>query len=229
MSIARKITELRVLGAIVRFSKGTSGTNIDDLHLINLSLLKAANSKEQEKFTNILFEYPEFKELYESPRPEKHDLDRLRKLPTNTLGYCYAKFMDDNNLSIDWYPRVKEVLPLHFAYNRQYDVHDILHVLTGFGVEYGEELGLQGFYVTQTAPNPTAMASIASAALNRLKTNDPDKNLLMIEYLFAGYQMGKIVEKIMFRNWEDDFATDIDQLRAELKIVPYDKSLPPLS
>lgn len=228
MGIGRKITEARVLAAIARFSKGTSGTNVDDIHFINRSLLKALNDEEAEKFTNILFKYPGFKELYESPRAEKHDLNKLRQFPDSTLGYYYAKFMDDTGFSVDWYPRIEEKSPLDFAYNRQYDIHDILHVMTGFGGGYAEELALQGFYITQTVPNPTAMSTFAAAALNRLQTNEPDGNLLMFEYIFAGYQMGKCAQKVMFRNWEDDFKTDINQLRKELKIVPYDNSLPPL-
>lgn len=229
MGIGRKLTEVRVLLAIAKFSQSIEHADIDEIHFINRTLLKALTKYETEKFTNILFAYPGFKELYESPRAERHDLESLATLPSNTLGYQYAKFMTDTGFSIDWYPRLKEVSPLHFAYNRQYDTHDILHVMTGFAGGSIQELGLQGFYLSQTVPNPTAMSAFAAAALNRLQTNEPDQNLLVFDYIFAGYQMGKQAEKVMFRNWEADFETDLDQLRNQLGIVSYDNSLPPLS
>jgi ubiquinone biosynthesis protein Coq4 len=137
--------------------------------------------------------------------------------------------MNDTGFQIDWYPRVEEKSPLHFAYNRQYDTHDILHTVTGFSGGSVSELGLQGFYLSQTVPNPTSMSAFAAAALNLLKTNEPSRNLLVFDYIFEGYQMGKQAEKVMFRNWEADFERDLNELRLDLKITPYIGHLPQLS
>jgi ubiquinone biosynthesis protein Coq4 len=225
----RKLTELRVLKAIVSFSESIEHADVDEIHFINKSLLSTLTLEESEKFTDILLKYPGFKELYEAPRADRHDLNHLSTLPSNTLGYLYAKFMSDTGFSIDWYPRIKETSPLHFAYNRQYDTHDILHVMTDFPGGSVNELGLQGFYLSQASPNPTPMSAFAAAALNRLKTNEPDQNLLVFDYIFEGYRMGKQAEKVIFRNWEADFERDIDELRTELKIQPYTNHLTPLS
>lgn len=225
----RKLTELRVLNAIVGFSQSIEHADIDEIHFINKTLLGALTNEEREKFTKLLFEYPGFKELYEAPRADRHNLESLANLPNNTLGHHYAKFMSETGFSVDWYPRLKEVSPLHFAYNRQYDTHDILHTMTGFWGGSVHELGLQGFYLSQTVPNPTAMSAFAAASLNLLKTNEPDRNLLVFDYIFEGYQMGRRAEKVMFRNWEADFERDIDELRNELNIKPYTGHLPPLS
>ena len=225
----RKLTEFRVLKAIVGFSQSIEHADVDEIHFITKTLLSALTSEEREKFTRLLFEYPGFKELYEAPRAERHDLGNLSMLPSNTLGYYYAKFMSDTGFSVDWYPRVEETSPLHFAYNRQYDTHDILHTLTGFSGGSVSELGLQGFYLSQSAPNPTPMSAFAAASLNLLKTNEPDRNLLVFDYIFEGYQMGKQAGKVMFRNWEADFERDIEELRRELKINAYTGYLPPLS
>lgn len=225
----RKLTELRVLNAIVGFSQSIEHADIDEIHFINKTLLKALTDEEREHFTHRLFEYPGFKELYESPRPQRHNLEHLSTLPHNTLGYHYAQFMSNNGFLIEWYPRVEEKSPLHFAYNRQYDTHDILHTITGFSGGSINELGLQGFYLSQTVPNPTAMLAFAAAALNLLQTNEPERNLLVFDYIFEGYQMGKRAEKIIFRNWESDFECDLDELRRTLKVIPYTGYLPQLS
>lgn len=224
----RKLTELRVLKAVIDISQSLGHTDINKVHFINDSLFSILNAEEKEKFTRIFFEYPGFKELYEAPRPARHDLDVLITLPKNTLGYQYAHFMEETGFLIDWYKHMDEESPLHFARNRQYETHDILHTITGFWGGTLNEIGLQGFYTAQAAPNPTAMAVFTAATLNRLQHNEPDINALLFDYILEGFQMGKQAEKVVFRKWEDDFERDIDELRAELTIVPYTGHLPQL-
>jgi ubiquinone biosynthesis protein Coq4 len=217
----RKILQLRVLKAIVDLSKDTDRVAIKQVHFINDTLFTALTTKEVKQLTEIFFAYPRFKELYAAKRPAKHDLEALGKLPENTLGARYARFMKDYQFSLDWYPPLKEVSPLHFARNRQYETHDILHTITGFGGGANPELGLQAFYVGQNVPNPTAMSTFAAGALNRLRSVNPEGNSLFLEYVTQGYLMGKQAQKVVFRAWEDDFATDITVLRKELGIIPY--------
>lgn len=225
----RVLTELRVLKTIVDMSQSATQSDINRVHFINDTLFKALNADEIQKFTQIFFEYPGFKEAYESARPPRHDLKTLAALPSNTLGYQYAKFMNETGFSIDWYPPMEEKSPLHFARNRQYETHDILHVVTGFWGGTLNEIGLQGFYTAQMVPNATAMTLFAAASLNRLKTSEPEGNLLLLDYIFEGYQMGKKAKKVIFHKWEQDFERDIDELRTELSIDAYTGHLPPLS
>lgn len=207
--------------AIINISQDINRVDINQVHFINDSLFGAVTHEETEKFTRIFFGYPNFKESYEAPRPPRHDLEALARLPENTLGARYARFMRDYQFSIDWFPPMEEKTPLHFARNRQYETHDILHTITGFGGGSVKEIGLQGFYVAQAVPNPTAMSTFAAAALNRLKLNEPEGNILLLEYITRGYQMGKDAQKVVFRKWEDDFETDITALRKKLGITPY--------
>lgn len=216
----RKILELRVLKAIVELSKNPPG-GIKKIHFINDSLFEALSTSEREKFTRIFFEYPEFKDRYSEPRAASYDPEALSHLPDNTLGYHYAKFMRDHKYLVDWYPPMKETSPLHFARNRQYQTHDILHTITGFSGSPLEEIGLQGFYTAQGVPNPTAMVVFTAATLNKLQANEPEGNIQLMDIITSGYMMGKNAKRVIFRRWEDDWGTDISKLRDELKIHSY--------
>jgi ubiquinone biosynthesis protein Coq4 len=216
-----KIFELRVLKAIISISNDPSDTAA--VHFINDGALARLSPAEREKFTKIFFDYPGFSERYKEPRMEnQHHPKEFEVYPENTLGYQYSKFMRDNNLLIDWYPPMKEAIPLHFARNYQYQTHDILHTIAGFNsVKPLYELGLQGFYIGQGASNPTAMISFAAAALDKLRKSDAKENMEFMDYVTEGYLMGKKAKKIIFKGWENDWHTDIDQLREELGILPF--------
>ena len=97
----RKILELRVLKAIINLSRDINHSDINQVHFINDSLFGALTREETRKFTRIFFEYPGFNELYEAPRPARHDLEALAKLPENTLGARYSRFMSDYQFSLD--------------------------------------------------------------------------------------------------------------------------------
>jgi ubiquinone biosynthesis protein Coq4 len=216
----RKILELRILKAIVALSKNPEST--EDIHFINDSLLAGISNAEREKFTRIFFEYPEFKNRYNEPRTaEYYDIEALSRLPENTLGYRYTKFLKDHKYSVEWYPTVEEISPVHFARNRQYQTHDILHTITGFSGKPLDEIGLQGFYTGQAVPNPTAMIVFTAATLNRLRVSEPAANIELMEHMLAGYTMGKNAKRVIFRRWEDDWNTDISKLREQLGIRPH--------
>ena len=216
----RKILEFRILKAIVALSRDPEST--ENIHFINDSLLAGISTAEREKFTHLFFEYPEFKDRYNEPRtPEHYDIETLSRLPENTLGFQYTKFLKDHNYSVEWYPILKEISPLHFGRNRQYQTHDIIHTITGFSGKPLNEIGLQGFYTAQAVPNPTPMTVFTAAALNKLQISDPEANIELMDHIMSGYMMGKKAKRVIFRRWEDDWSTDISKLRDELGIHPY--------
>jgi ubiquinone biosynthesis protein COQ4 len=206
-----------MLKAILSLSRDPQDT--DKVHFINDSLLKNATAKERDKFTKLFFAYPEFKERYEEPRVPEYEPEMLLQLPHNTLGHHYAKFMRDHGYSVIWYPPMEEKSPLAFARNWQYQTHDILHTITGFSGKPLDEIALQGFYLGQKAPNPTAMTTLAAFALNRLQTGELADNTETMDHLLMGYEIGKKAKPVIFRKWQDDWTTDMMELRERLNIL----------
>ena len=213
--------ELRILKAILSLSDNPRYTGA--VHFINDSMVNGMNADEQERFTKLFFDYPEFKDRYEEARTPQSEFEheRFSEFPPNTLGYHYAKFMNHHKFSVYWYPVMKEISPVHFARNHQYLTHDVLHTITGFDGNSMGEIGLQGFYTGQQAPNPTAMTVFTAASLHNLKASDPKENTKLLDYITEGYVMGKSAQRVIFRRWEDDWNTDISELREQLGIRPH--------
>jgi len=88
------------------------------------------------------------------------DRERLRAMPENSLGRAYLDFVESQDLSADGLVSASEEAP-RFTYldaqeqwmgNRLRDIHDLQHVLTGYGRDELGELCLLSFMTTQT-PN----------------------------------------------------------------------------
>lgn len=82
--------------------------------------------------------------------------ERLQALPANTLGYAYWRLMDSNKLSANGLEEAaREVAAFTRLYpdadrawfaKRTHCVHDLLHVLTGYGQDAAGEATLLAFY-----------------------------------------------------------------------------------
>lgn len=67
--------------------------------------------------------------LFRRPKPFPYSLAELRTLPPNTLGAATAAFLDKR----------------HFDFLPQYETHDVIHTLLGYGTTTTGELRLQAF------------------------------------------------------------------------------------
>lgn len=210
----------RVFTAIFALAKDPERTDrvfsiIDAAHAIARTLPAA----ERGRYNSLLLAYPGFKTLYESqPCLAAYDLASLTTLPENTLGYRYAKHMQDNDLHSDFYPLVKGADPIDFARLRLPQTHDILHVITGFNTTPAGEFALQAFYLEQLPSTPVPAAILASAFLGALQSEDFDYRESVLAAVSRGYEVGRHTKPILFRRWEDDWARDLNDLRAELSI-----------
>ena len=126
------------------------------------------------------FHGPEFDALYDrvmadetgrrilregrSLHPVLLDFDRLRALPSGTLGHEYVHFMESNEIDIVSF---EEASLRHMARedyandeawtlaNRLRDIHEIVHVLSGYGTDELGEMGELAFNIRED-PRPKA-------------------------------------------------------------------------
>src|SRR3569832_918125 len=79
----------------------------------------------------------------------RRNLEALAKLPADTLGGAYARHMKEGGFRAEYY---QDGVPRHrmqFLRQRMRQTHDVWHVLTGFGADEFDEVGIQGFYAGQ--------------------------------------------------------------------------------
>ncbi|MEM9691962.1 MAG: Coq4 family protein [Myxococcota bacterium] len=89
------------------------------------------------------------------------DYDALRRLPADTLGGAYARFLDQNGLSPDMFqPPPGLPYPLTYLAKRMRQTHDLWHVVTGYSTDVHGEIALLSFYHGQTGMPLTRLIAI---------------------------------------------------------------------
>ena len=181
-------------------------------------------SKYLAKFRADTEAMPWFEEGYLADDP---DFDALLTLPQNSLGYLYARHIIDNNLNktiATDYRRAHERLEAEgklegmpaearYAVLRGFQVHDVLHIVTGYLTDGWGEMALQAFTLAQS---PLPYSSIWMATLTAQMTfMNPDMTTPVMDAISQGWARGRQSKNLNYTKWEDRFAEPIEALRAE--------------
>jgi ubiquinone biosynthesis protein Coq4 len=150
-------------------------------------------------------------------RAERYDLDELMKLPAHTLGGAYARHMRQNELNVDYYQEKMPRNRMQFMRQRMRQTHDVWHVLTGFGTDEFEEVGIQGFYAGQFV---SSMSGIIGAgaflkSIMRCRFGELAKHM---DSFCEGYCAGKRAENLLAVKWEEIWGESVESLRRRYRI-----------
>ena len=156
-------------------------------------------------------------------------LDRLQDraglaaLPDGSLGRAYLAFMDTEHLSADGLVEASEagrgdVLPSTalLLRNRMRDMHDLTHVVTGYGRDGLGELCLLGFMFRHTGNLGGAL--IALMGLGKFARLGAGR--VACKALFEGFRHGGQARWLPEQDWEALLARPLEDVRRELNIVP---------
>ena len=126
--------------------------------------------------------------IIEHWRPAPIVLEILDTLPPSSLGYIYSRYMRMQGLSPASVIGTSPITSSHeYIFHRVRETHDIIHVLTGFGIDAAGELGVQGFILAQIR-SPLAVFFIFGGILASLKNQLPLDELL--KALARGFELG---------------------------------------
>ena len=154
--------------------------------------------------------------IQEQWRPAPIDLDALEQLPAGSLGHCYASQLKSQGLTpetlIDPTPITSDQ---EFVVHRLKETHDIVHVLTGFGVDGVGEIGLQAFNLAQNR-SPLAVLLIFGGMLKTLQDDQPLEALL--HAISRGFEMGLKAECVVGSRLEDAWERPLNEWRMELNL-----------
>lgn len=160
--------------------------------------------------------------------PELADLfqndDWLSQFAAGTVGSLYRRFIGLRNLSAyglaDESRRLGEAdldaaHPIAWFARRQRDVHDVWHVLTGYGTDALGEACVVAFTYGQTGN--FSLGFLAVAAALELKRNCPSQPYLRAVY--QGWRHGKEAACLMAQDYERLFAEPLVEARRRLAIA----------
>ncbi|MCA9685420.1 MAG: hypothetical protein KC457_24795 [Myxococcales bacterium] len=145
---------------------------------------------------------PDVAAVMAEPRdPLTVDIADLRRLPADTLGRAFSRFVDERGLDIsELYRPGRDTeqpfdrLRLHLERS-----HDLWHVVTGFATDTDGELGLQAFYLAQIEA-PLAAAILSAGLLNGL-LYAPQGLGRRMEIMSFGWEYGRQARSLMGADW----------------------------
>lgn len=151
------------------------------------------------------------------------DRKRLAALPPGTLGRSYYEFTAAENLSAEGLveaSQFRETLPagedMTLFRERSREMHDLLHIVAGYGRDPLGEACLAAFSFAQTGLKGFAVIAIVAAQrISRKRSGQAVRRAV-----FEGYRHGRRAGWLYAADWENLLAESVEVIRARYNIVP---------
>jgi ubiquinone biosynthesis protein COQ4 len=153
-----------------------------------------------------------------------NDREALAALPEGSIGRTYFDFIHAEGLSADGLvsssheaPRFEKIgQDQRWLGDRLRDIHDLQHVMTGYGRDTLGELCLLSFMTTQVPSRGIDFIIF----VGRTKGQKEQPGLNLKELIGEGQQIGEEADWMLFTRWEDRLHEPLETVRAELGFKP---------
>ena len=152
-----------------------------------------------------------------------NDRERLAALPPGTLGRSYYEFMAAENLSAQGLvdaSQFRETLPsgedMTLFRERSREMHDLLHIVSGYGRDPLGETCLTAFSFAQTGLKGFAVIAIFGAR----RIAGRYRAQAVRRAVFEGYRRGRRAGWLYAADWESLLTEQVDAIRARYRVVP---------
>lgn len=168
---------------------------------------------------------------------EQHTLAALEAMPDGSVGRGYFQFLTENGLETNLATNYKMLhdymaqsgqldrMPeeMKYAVIRGFQIHDLLHVITGYTPSGLDELSLQAFCLAQLQFPYFGMWMATTAS--RMTFLDPNGIVPVMDAITSGWQFGRAVPNLQFERWEDMFEEPLAEVRTRYGIAPQGMAL----
>ncbi len=191
--------------------------------------VSAVSARDFERLFRRFLADPEGRRLF-AERPSLlaalSDRARLRALPEGSFGRAYAAFMDAAQLTADGLVEAdlasEEALGVdvrdpdrHWFSERLRDMHDLWHVLSGYGRDEAGEAANLAFSYAQMPFRGIVLILIAVAL------HEPHGGrVAWPRYLLRAWRRGRRARPLVLARYEDLLARPLDEVRRALGIEP---------
>eukprot|EP00761_Pharyngomonas_kirbyi_P000111 gb/GECH01000111.1/.p1 GENE.gb/GECH01000111.1/~~gb/GECH01000111.1/.p1 ORF type:complete len:285 (+),score=58.58 gb/GECH01000111.1/:1-855(+) len=163
----------------------------------------------------------EGKEILET-KPRIHEnnlnLEELRKLPPDTLGGAYSRYMLENNFLPSERTPVRFVDDPELAYvmTRYREIHDFVHAITGMKPTVIGELAVKWFEWSQTGLPMCGLSSLVGPLRLSLK----EQYLLFSQLVPWAVRCGRSADSVLGIYYEKHLDVKISELQKKYNIIP---------
>ena len=162
-----------------------------------------------------------------------NDRASLAGLPSASLGRAYYEFMAAENLSAEGLVEMSKVQrpapddEVAWFRERNREMHDLLHIVTGYGRDPLGEACVVAFSYAQTGQK--GFAVIATVTAFRIARRLPGQHVPRV--VFEAYRKGRRADWLIGADWENLLSQPVDAIRAQFGVTPstyYPRILPDL-
>lgn len=202
------------------------------VHLLFNEWWAHAPAETIENYLQILKDIPGFNEFVsEQYMAGPNTMEGLNAFPEGSIGRGYHDFLADNGLETNLaanYGQLHQYMlnsgqldrmpdEMKYAISRGFQVHDILHVITGYTPNGLHELALQAFSLAQLQFPYFAMWMSTSAT--QMTFLRPQAIVPVMDAMTSGWQFGRSVKNLSFERWEDMFDQPLAETRLKFGIA----------
>ncbi len=159
-------------------------------------------------------------------------LAALEAMPEGSVGRGYHEFLTKNGLEKNLATNYKMLhdavaaaghldrMPadMRYAIIRGFQIHDILHVVTGYTSSPLDELSLQAFCLAQLQ-FPYFGMWIATTT-SRMTFLQPDGIVPVMDAITHGWRYGRSAANLQFETWESMFEENVERVRLRYGVAP---------
>ena len=159
-------------------------------------------------------------------------LEELAAMPQGSVGRGYHLFLTKNGLEKNLATNYKMLhdavagagrldrMPdeMKYAIIRGFQIHDILHVITGYDSSPLHELSLQAFCLAQLQfPYFGMWMATTTSNMTFLR---PDAIVPVMDAITEGWRYGRAAGNLQFEKWEHRFEEPLAEVRPQFSIAP---------
>jgi ubiquinone biosynthesis protein Coq4 len=216
MQSIEKLDEIwqdKAIESIINFVKSADG----DFDCIAELLNAVSDSDSLQKIVEFLSSTPQGKQAFQKrPLLGNVDLQKLHRLPNNSLGYSFANHLLTNNLQPLQAKSVENDYDFFAAHITE--THDIWHIVTGCNTNVLGEIQLEAFYVNQLYASRFWLALIAKNLLKAV-IYDIELSTTYMDAIAKGWTMAKQAKPLFGIEWNLLWETPLEDVRNSLNII----------
>jgi len=145
------------------------------------------------------------------------NFETFEKLPPETLGYQFRKFLQKSHLQPLNYSRDTTLSDEEFLIRRVVQTHDIWHVVLGYETDELGEIGINSFALAQIGWPPAGFYIGGYTLKQMLKA--PHKVSEVISVVAEGWRRGRAARPLFAVHWETQFQRPVAEIRKELGVT----------